>query len=271
VARPEEIPLSYAQRRLWFLERLEGPNATYVIPLALRISGPLDHDALQGALCALTERHESLRTGFPERGGIARQVMLARSEARSSLAVSAVSEAELASALEQAAGQGFVLAREIPLRAHLFVLGEEEHVLLLALHHIAGDGWSLVPLLRDLSICYAARAEGRAGELPSLAVQYADYALWQQEDLGEESDNGSAIARQLAFWRERLAGLPDQLDLPGDRARPPVMSHRGGSVPLALPGDLHRGLTLFAREAGGGPVMGVQAGRCFLLPRPCSR
>src|SRR5262249_42747434 len=135
VARREDIPLSYAQRRLWFLDRLEGTSATYVIPLALRLTGALDHDALQVALCDVVERHESLRTVFPEHAGVVRQLILAPSEARPSLAVSARSEAELASALEQAAGQGFALAREIPLRAHLFVLGEEEHVLLLTLHH----------------------------------------------------------------------------------------------------------------------------------------
>src|SRR5262249_10826844 len=231
------------------------------------LTGALDHDALHSALCDVVERHETLRTVFPERAGVARQLILAPSEVRPSLVINAVSEAELASALEQAAEQGFVLAREIPLRAHLLVLGEEEHVLLLALHHIAGDGWSLVPLLRDLSAHYAARAEDRAAELPALPVQYADYALWQQEVLGEESDSGSAIARQLGFWRERLAGLPDQLDLPGDRARPPVMSHRGGSVPLALPGDLHRGLTLFAREAGASLFMVVQAALAALFTR----
>ena len=267
LARPAEIPLSYAQRRLWFLDRLEGQSATYVIPLALRLSGELDHDALASALCDVVERHESLRTIFPERGGVARQLILAPSAARPSLAVRDVSEAELSSALEQAAGCGFALAREVPLRAHLFVLGEGEHVLLLLLHHIAGDGWSLVPLLRDLSRCYAARREGRAAELPLLPVQYADYALWQQQVLGEESDSASSIARQLAFWRETLNGLPDQIELPSDRARPPVMSHRGGSVSLALSGELHRGLSLLAREAGASLFMVVQAALAGLFTR----
>ena len=130
-----------------------------------------------------------------------------------------------------------------------------------------GDGWSLVPLLRDLSRAYAARREGRAAELPPLPVQYADYALWQQEVLGEESDSGSAIGRQLAFWRETLAGLADQIDLPCDRPRPPVMSHRGGSVPLVLSVELHRGLTLLAREAGASLFMVVQAALAGLFTR----
>src|SRR5205807_6743154 len=181
------------------------------IPLALRLSGALDHGALHSALYDVVERHESLRTVFPERGGVARQLILEPSEARPSLLVRSVSEAELGSALAQAAGEGFALAREPPLRAHLFELGEHEHVLLLTLHHIAGDGWSLHPLLHDLSRAYAARREGRVAELPPLPVQYADYALWQQEVLGEESDSASAIGRQLAFWRETLAGLADQI------------------------------------------------------------
>ena len=160
--RPPEIPLSYAQQRLWFLHRLEGESegdrsATYTIPVAVRLEGELDVGALEAAVWDVLSRHESLRTIFPEREGLARQQILAAGEVRAGLSVAAVEEDELAGALSRAAGQGFDLSREVPLRGHLFVLSARSHVLLLVLHHIAGDGWSLAPLLRDLAGCYEAR------------------------------------------------------------------------------------------------------------------
>ncbi|WP_374106469.1 condensation domain-containing protein, partial [Streptomyces sp. TRM70350] len=126
------------------------------------------------------------------------------------------------------------MAVEIPVRGELFVLGEGRCVLVLTLHHIAGDGWSLAPLARDLVAAYGARVEGRVPRWESLPVQYADYAVWQRRVLGEESDAGSEMARQVAYWRQRLAGLPDQLQIPADRPRPAVFSHRGGSCVFRL-------------------------------------
>ena len=228
--RPSEIPLSYAQRRLWFLNRLEGPSGTYVIPLAVRVKGRLEVAALEGALNDVVERHESLRTVFAETLGVPRQEILAGTSARIGLEVSRLSEAELSEAVRQACGRGFDVSRELPLRAHLYVLGEAEQVLLVVLHHIAGDGWSLRPLLRDLAEFYRARVDGDVARLPVLPVQYADYTLWQRHVLGEETDTGSVLARQLSYWRERLADLPEQIELPAARARPAVSSHRGGSV-----------------------------------------
>ena len=184
VDRPDEIPLSYAQRRLWFLDRLEGRSATYVIPLAVRLRGELNREALEAALGDVVERHESLRTIFPERDGVPRQQILDASAARPRLAVESVTEASLAEALASAARAGFDLSGEPPLRAHLFELAADEHVLLLLLHHIAGDGWSLAPLARDLSRFYEARLAGRAADLPGLPVQYADYTLWQHVRAG---------------------------------------------------------------------------------------
>ena len=267
LARPAEIPLSYAQRRLWFLDRLEGASATYTIPLALRVRGVLDRAALEAALGDLVERHESLRTIFPDTLGVPRQVILDAGVARPRLAVTAVSEGALAGALSAAARTGFDLAREPPLRVHLFALGESEHVVLLLLHHIAGDGWSLAPLLRDLGRFYEARCQGQAAELAALPVQYADYTLWQHAVLGSEEDGESAIARQLSFWTSQLAGLPDQLDLPLDRARPAVSSYRGGSVGLRLSGPLHGALLELARASGASLFMVLQAGLSALLTR----
>ncbi len=237
MARPAEIPLSFAQRRLWFLNRLDGENeghhgATYTIPLAVRLSGALDRQALEAALADLVERHESLRTIFPDTLGVPRQLILPAAPPR--MAVTAVTEAALPEALAAAARQGFDLASEPPLRVQLFALGANEHVLLLLLHHIAGDGWSLAPLAHDLGRAYAARRRGMAPDLAALPVQYADYTLWQHEVLGAEENKESAIARQLAFWTDGLAGLPDQIELPSDRPRPAVASHRGDSVPLTL-------------------------------------
>ncbi|MEI8151204.1 MAG: amino acid adenylation domain-containing protein, partial [Hyphomicrobiales bacterium] len=265
--RPSEIPLSYAQRRLWFLHRLEGATGAYLIPVATRLSGALHRAALEQALGDLVARHESLRTLFPETSGVPHQLILPPSKARPSLGVSSVGEAELPAALAAAASRGIDLADAIPLRAHLFEIGEDEHVLVLLLHHIAGDGWSMGPLWRDLSAFYRARCAGQAAVLPPLPVQYADYTLWQQAALGGESDPDSAIARQLSFWTAALDGIPDQIELPTDRPRPAVSSHRGGSVAFELSPALHKGLSSLARETGASLFMVLQAGLVGLLSR----
>src|SRR5262249_13905129 len=173
---------------------------------------------------------------FPGGFGVARQEVLAVEAARVRVLVRAVSEGELSGALTAALQAGFDLSREVPLRAHVFALGVDEHVVLLLLHHIAGDGWSLGPLVRDLSRGYGARVRGSAADFAPLEVQYADYTLWQQAVLGDESDAGSVLSRQLSYWRERLSGLPEQIALPSDRARPAVASYRGGSVEFGLSG-----------------------------------
>src|SRR6266581_76561 len=255
VERPSEVPLSYGQRRLWFLERLEGGGGRYTIPLAVRLRGALDVGALEAALGDVVARHESLRTIFPERLGVARQEVVAGEAARVRLSVCAVSEGELAGALTAASQAGFDLSREVPLRAHLFALGGGEHILLLVLHHIAGDGWSLGPLARDLSRGYEARVRGAAPDFAPLAVQYADYTLWQQALLGDESDAGSVLGRQLSYWRDRLCGLPDQIALPSDRGRPAVASYRGGSVEFGLSATLHGRLLGLARAQGASLFM----------------
>ena len=265
--RPAEIPLSFAQRRLWFLDRLEGPSPTYNIPVALRLSGPLDCAALEAALGDLVERHESLRTVFPETLGIPRQLILEAANARPTLDVLPVTEATLAEALAAAAQQGFDLSAQIPLRVHLFALSESEHVLLLVLHHIAGDGWSLAPLARDLARTYAARCQDAAPQLPALPVQYADYTLWQQQVLGSETDPESLIARQIAFWTKTLEGLPEQLELPTDRPRPAVASYRGDTVALRLERELHGRLLTLARDNKVSLFMVLQAGLAALLSR----
>lgn len=264
--RPEPLPLSYAQQRLWFIDRMEGAGALYNIPLALRLEGELDAAALEAALADVVERHESLRTVFPEREGIPYQKILGSDRARPELVIARCTEQDLAGQLGKAASAGFHLEREIPLRARLFELGGRRHVLLLVLHHIAGDGWSLGPLARDLARAYRQRKQGLAPAWNPLPVQYADYTLWQRELLGDESDS-SMLARQMEFWRRALSDLPEELSLPADRRRPPVGSHRGGVVRFNLGRDVHRGLAALAAECGASLFMVLQAGLAALLSR----
>ena len=267
VQRPEEIPLSFAQGRLWFLNQLEGPGPTYNIPLAKRLKGPLDVAALEAALGDVVERHESLRTVFPETLGVPRQEILDILAARPKLTIVPADEATLAGELAVAAGRSFDVSAEIPVRAQLFALGPEEHVLLLVVHHIAGDGWSMLPLARDLSRAYGARCRGWPPEAPPLPVQYADYALWQHEVLGNESEHDSAIARQLTFWTTALAGLPEQLEIPADWPRPPVATYRGATTPLRLDAVLHTRLLALARECQASLFMVLETGLAALLTR----
>ncbi|MGW2786856.1 amino acid adenylation domain-containing protein, partial [Streptomyces populi] len=263
--RPETVPLSFAQRRLWFLHRMEGPSATYNIPLTLRLSGNLDRRALETALADVVERHESLRTVFPAVDGVPCQRVLDPEEVRPRLRVTELGERELPERLAQAARYGFDLAEEPPLHAELFQLADEEHVLLLVVHHIAGDGWSTGPLSRDLTAAYAARAEGGKPEWSPLPVQYADYALWQRELLGDGSDPDSLLNNQLTYWRGQLAGLPEQVELPFDRPRPAAMSYRGAHLPVRIDAELHQGLRALARDGGASLFMVLQAGLAALL------
>src|SRR5882762_7037709 len=265
--RPDEIPLSYGQLRLWFLNRLEGPNATYNIPLIVRLRGALQVEAMEAAIRAVVDRHESLRTVFPERSGAPRQEILDAESSRLSLKVQAVSSGELEELLSKSIRQGFDLSREIPLRVRLFRLGSEEHVLLLVMHHIASDGWSMGPLAKDIGQAYAAYLQGESPQWTPLRVQYADYALWQREVLGEESDPESVLSQQLEYWRGVLDELPEQLELPTDRPRGVQSSYRGESIALRLPAELHRSLLNIARENHVSLFMVLQAGVSALLSR----
>ncbi|MEU3831006.1 amino acid adenylation domain-containing protein, partial [Streptomyces sp. NPDC029080] len=197
--RPAVLPLSPAQRRLWFLHRMEGASATYNIPLVVRLSGRLDRDALRSALGDVVARHESLRTVFPEAEGVPCQQVLAPEAAVPRLTVTPTTEDGLASALETGARYAFELASEPPLRAELFALSEQEHVLLIVVHHIAGDGWSMGPLSRELTEAYSARVQGQAPDWAPLPVQYADYTLWQNELLGDQNDPDSLFATQITY------------------------------------------------------------------------
>ncbi|AUZ27692.1 amino acid adenylation domain-containing protein [Bacillus cabrialesii] len=265
--RPERIPLSFAQRRLWFLHCLEGPSPTYNIPVAVRLSGELDLGVLQTALYDLVCRHESLRTIFPETQGTSYQHILDADQARPDLHVTEIAEKALSERLAEAVRYSFDLAAEPAFRAELFIIGPDEYVLLLLVHHIVGDGWSLTPLTRDLGAAYAARCHGRTPEWAPLAVQYADYALWQQELLGSGDDPNSLIAGQLAFWKETLKNLPDQLELPTDYSRPAEPSHDGDTIHFRIEPELHKRLQELARANRVSLFMVLQSGLAALLTR----
>ncbi|MFE4933441.1 condensation domain-containing protein, partial [Streptomyces sp. NPDC056647] len=265
--RPDRIPLSFAQRGLWFLNRLEGQSATYNMPVSLRLTGTLDRAALESALRDVLVRHESLRTVFAEDADGPYQRLLVADEIRPEFTVVRTGEAGLPAELEQAARYGFDLAAELPVRATLFELAEDEHVLLVLVHHIVADGWSMPLLARDLTAAYARRSAGDAPDWAELPVQYADYTLWQQQTLGSETDPDSAIARQLAHWKQALAGLPDELELPADRPRPDRPRFEGGSVPIEVPAALHARLLDLARATQASPFMVVQAALVTLLSR----
>ncbi|WP_409495449.1 non-ribosomal peptide synthase/polyketide synthase [Amycolatopsis sp. cmx-11-12] len=251
--RPDLLPLSPAQQRLWFLYQLEGVTPTYNIPLAWRLHGELDADALQAAIGDVVERHETLRTVFVEEDGAVTQRIL--TDARPEVVFTEAGD------LSAEVARGFALDEELPIRATVFAVSEREYVLLLVLHHVATDEWSQGPLMADLATAYEARLAENAPQWTELPVQYADYALWQRELLE------STASGHLEFWRDELAGLPDELVLPSDRPRPAESSHRGGLVTFPIGTALTGRLREVARRHDVSMFMLAQAAVAVLLHR----
>nr|AGS49327.1 long-chain-fatty-acid--CoA ligase [uncultured bacterium esnapd2] len=263
--KPGRIPLSFAQQRLWFLDHLEGPSATYNVAMGLRLSGVLNMTALEAALNDVVERHESLRTVFAEDSAGAHQVVL--DGVVLTIDTAATDEDRLPDQLIEVAQRPFDLTADIPLRAKLFRISHQEHVLLLVVHHIACDGWSTGALAGDLASAYTARCAATAPDWADLPVQYTDYTLWQRELLGSEDDPESEIAAQLGYWRSTLDGAPERLELPTDRARPAVPTHRGAQLDFEIPAALHARLTDIARSGHATLFMVLQAGLATALSR----
>ncbi|MFP3885130.1 amino acid adenylation domain-containing protein [Priestia filamentosa] len=255
-----EVPLSFAQQRLWFLHYLEGWSPTYNIPVVSKIKGELDVTSLKSAIGDVVERHAPLRTLYKEREGVPYQEI--REERLLPLTVKEVEECELDEQLQEAIRYSFRLSEEPPFHAYLFSLNKQEHVLLLLFHHISCDGWSLAPVMKDLAFAYNARCQQETPSFTPLPVQYKDYTLWQKSFL-----EGDRIEEQLSFWKKELAQLPEELELPTDYPRPVQSSYQGGTVPFSVESKLHQKLSAIAKENGTSLFMVLQAGLSALFTR----
>ncbi|WP_213781856.1 condensation domain-containing protein, partial [Caballeronia sp. dw_276] len=267
VDRDRPLPLSFAQQRLWFLDQLEPGSAFYNVPAAVRLHGVLDVAALHRTLNEVVRRHESLRTRFVTRDGVAVQEIAAVLEVDLPvLDLSALDDdkrqQQLHAQLQTQATQPFDLSDGPLIRAALMRLGEADHVVTLTLHHIVSDGWSMGVLVHEVAALYEAFERGEASPLRALPVQYADYAHWQREWL-----SGAVLERQLDYWRGQLGDAPPLLTLPTDRPRPAVQRHRGAMHPFTIDAATTGGLHALARRARGTLFMALSAAFGVLLAR----
>ncbi|WP_306356552.1 MULTISPECIES: non-ribosomal peptide synthetase [unclassified Nocardia] len=267
--RPARVPLSLAQQRMWVINQLDPDSPAYNIPLALRLSGTLDIEALRLAVLDVLERHESLRTRYPvDADGIAYQDIVSVAEALpGGLTVEPLGNA--LHRMTEVLSAGFDVTAQVPIRALLCTDGDTgtDHYFVVVVHHITADGASLPPLARDLVTAYVSRCQGNPPAWSPLPVQYADFALWQHEVIGTDDDENSVAAGQLAFWRDRLDGAVGTLDLPLDRPRPAVRTLQGGATTFTVPAEVHEGLARIAREHNASLFMVVHAALAVLLSR----
>ncbi|MGW6333102.1 amino acid adenylation domain-containing protein [Nocardia rhamnosiphila] len=268
--RPDLVPLAPAQQRMWFFNQYDTRSGAYNMPIAVRLRGELDLGALRAAMTDVVGRHESLRTRYPERKGTLTQVVESVDAVDRELSPVPVGPDRLIAAITDLVHEGFDVSARVPVRTRLFrVTGgtETEYVLAVVVHHIAADGFSMAPLARDVATAYAARVRGEAPSWPPLPVQYADYALWQRALLGDPADPGSLSARQIHYWTETLADLPEELRLPFDRPRPAVRSHRGANHRFGLSADLVGKLRAFARNRSSSLFMVIHGALAATLAR----
>ncbi|WP_301542273.1 non-ribosomal peptide synthetase [Pyxidicoccus fallax] len=264
--RPRALPLSFAQQRLWFIDQLEPGSIAYNMPTFVRMEGVLDPDALRRAFEALVQRHEALRTTFTQQEGQPLQVI----SPIGSLPLETVdlsglepeaARAELERRLREETLRPFDLSTGPLIRARLLKLGETDHVLALDMHHIVSDGWSMGVLVREVGALYEAFSQGLPSPLPPLALQYADYAVWQRAWL-----RGAVLDEQLGYWKRQLSGL-STLELPTDKPRPPVQTFHGAQVPVALSHATSERLRLLCQREGATPFMALLAAWQVLLSR----
>ncbi|QLY31705.1 amino acid adenylation domain-containing protein [Nocardia huaxiensis] len=268
--RPDVVPVSGAQQRLWLLHRIDPESAAYNMLLALRLVGTLDIAALTAALGDVVQRHEALRTSFAEVDGIVCQRFSPAAEVAGELAAEPVEAAKIGSVLDEFGAIGFDLTAAPPIRVRLLAVHGDDrspghHVLAVLVHHVIADGYSLGPFARDLASAYESRVRGAAPDWPPLAVQYADYALWQRELLGSESDPESMLSRQLGYWSGVLAGLPAESGLPPHRPRSASALRRAAEVHVAIPSETTRRIHELAGRQGATPFMVLHAGLSVLL------
>ncbi|CAM4193027.1 Dimodular nonribosomal peptide synthase [Mycobacterium basiliense] len=270
VRRPSRVPLSFAQERMWTVNQLRGGSPVFNIPWALRLGGALDVAALHQALADVVDRHEALRTIYPTVGEMPHQVVLPARQADFGWEIiDAVAwpDERLHQALAVDARHSFDLATEIPLFVRLYRLGDDTHLLAVIVHHIAADGWSLAPLAADLDMAYRSRCDGEAPAWAPLPVQYVDFTLWQRAYLGDLSDPQSNMCAHLRYWEEALAGIPEQVELPGDLPYPPGADNRGDTVSVRWSAALHQQIAGLAREHHATSFMVVHAGLVALLAK----
>ncbi|WP_116050590.1 non-ribosomal peptide synthetase [Amycolatopsis palatopharyngis] len=268
--RPDELPLSHAQQRLWVLQEMEETSAAYNFPLVMRVHGALDVDAWRAALTDVAARHEALRTVFEVRDGAPLQRVVpagAASPVCESLDVTGQGPAEVDATIRELITRPFDLATELPLRMTLLRVAEQEHVVVLLLHHITTDEWSDRPFLRDLAEAYSARLGGTAPSWEPLPVQYADYALWQRDLLGDPGAPDSLAANQLDYWQRTLDGAPEELELPADRTRPARPSFVGAEHEVELDEQTCAALRDLAQGSGASMFMVLHAAVAALLHR----
>ncbi|MCZ4517305.1 amino acid adenylation domain-containing protein [Rhodococcus ruber] len=263
--RPSVIPLSFAQMRMWLLNRFDPTSAAYNIAFAVRLDGAVDGDALQLAVDDVLARHESLRTYFPVVDGDPAQVISENVEL--DLRPVDVDDSEVLARVAAVIGRGFDVTDGVPLRGALLRTGPSAHVLVLVVHHISADGLSMTPLARDVALAYGARSHGTPPQWTPLPVQYADFAVWQRRVLGSENDPASVLAQQIRYWTQTLADLPAVLDLPTDRPRPAVASKRGRAVQFTLSEQTTAGVRSLARTTGASVFMVLHAAYSALLAR----
>ncbi|HEU0077893.1 MAG TPA: amino acid adenylation domain-containing protein, partial [Longimicrobiaceae bacterium] len=267
VDRSARLPLSFAQQRLWFLEQLGGLGDTYHIPVRLRLRGTLDRAALVRALDRIVARHEVLRTTFAVVDGEPEQRILPVEESafrllEHDLAGEPEFQEELRRLLAEEASAPFHLAEGPLIRGRLIRLGEDDHVLLVTMHHVISDAWSMGVLVRELSALYRAYRGGADDPLPRLPVQYADYAVWQRRWV-----EGEVLERQASYWMNALAGVPELLALPADRPRPPRQDHAGARAPISFDEGLTAGLKALSQRHGTTLFMTLLAGWAAVLGR----
>ncbi len=259
-ARVREFPLSFPQQRLWFLEQLVPGSAAYNVPIAVRLNGPLDLEVWRRCCDEIVRRHDALRTTFAEAAGQPVQRVAATGQA--DLAVVDCNGSDAQRLLQEEVQRPFDLGTGPLLRVRFFRVAPQEHILLLTVHHIVADLWSVAVAVQELVTLYPALRDGGPSPLPDLPIQYADFAAWQRRQI-----EGPGLADDLAYWMAALDGAPPVLDLPTDRPRPPVQTSRGGSMEFRLPGPLTERLRALSRREGATPFMTVLAAFAVLLRR----